>query len=242
MLRDALYARHLQESSPAVAEYLRTIGLARRMSDRLASDARAQGEVSDEELAAFTERHWWELDRPVTSRTTHVVVRVQEGQDPEPARKLALRLREELRNAGTKERFREAVDAVEAGGLEVKVEDLSPVAPDGRVIDLNSPPPPGARTSRYAPEFAQAASGIAAVGEVSDVVRTAFGFHVLLLTERIEEKRVPPPERIKLLREEVENARAGRLEATLLTRARDATRVTIEQSALAQTEGLSVRR
>jgi hypothetical protein len=239
---DTLHGRAVMDRQPELASYLRRVALARALSLQTIRGAREKGDAGEEELERFTQLHWWELDRPVSSRVTHVVVRVPEGDDRTKARVVATRLSHALRKAGNKERFREIAEAADGEGFELKVEDLKPVTPDGRVYDPSQPPRLGARPQRYAQAFAEGANAIANLGEVSDVVETSFGFHVLLLTERLADQRVAADERRRRLRAEIESYRARETERRLLDAARANTRIELDPAAMAHTEGLTVER
>jgi hypothetical protein len=239
---DARFAHALTQQKPELASYLRRIALARATSLEAIRRAREEGVANDEELARFTALHWWELDRPVASRVTHVVVRVAEGEDRRSAEQLAGRLRHALEGARTPERFRQIAEAVDGGGFAIQVEDLKPVTPDGRVYDPAAPPRFGARPERYAPAFAEAANAISEVGKLSPVVETSYGFHVLLLSERLPDQRVAPEERRRRLHAEIESHRAREAERSWLEAMRASTPVEIDPAAMAHTEGLTVDR
>jgi peptidyl-prolyl cis-trans isomerase C len=191
--------------------------LARATLESLWATTRAKGPPSDEELAQATERRWWELDRPELRRTSHAIVRTGPGASERAARDLADRIARAVATATGPEAFRKAAEEVPRDGFEVKVEDLQPCAADGRTVDPAAPPPPGSQVGRYAEDFVSAAYAIASPGEKSPVVRTSFGYHVILLVERIPEKRVSAEERRALLGTEILERRARALREALLT-------------------------
>jgi peptidyl-prolyl cis-trans isomerase C len=102
------------------------------------------------------------------------------------------------------ERFRRAADAVPHDGFELIIEPLPPVAADGRVLE------PGGKT--FALEFATAAAALMTRGEVSPLVESPFGLHVIMLLERTPSKTVPLEERRLLVHADViaDRARAAR--------------------------------
>lgn len=248
LLTDAILARAFRVAQPDYAAYLRRTGLARRLSEKLMRRAKEQGPPTSAEVEALTERYWWQLDRPVASRTIHAVVLSENADEAGAAKALAERIRVRVANAGTVERFRElaeqlaaqAAEQMNADGLTVRVEQLLAVTPDGRAVDPARPPAPGSSTQRYALEVAAAANVLEHVGEVSPVVQSKFGYHVLMLSERIPSRRVPLDVRREKLAPEVYDQRARGLQETVLQRWRSELRIEIDRAALAQTEGLGV--
>jgi hypothetical protein len=239
LTEDAVLARSVEESNPALTAYLGRIALARRLSERIVARARAAGPPSQEELTRFTERHWWVLDRPALSRVVHALVRAPEGTDRFRARSVSEQLRQALSGVTTEEEFRKQAEGFASDGFDLEVESLQPVAADGRAVEPANPPRPGARTSRYAKAFSEAAAALGEVGTLSDVVETSFGFHVLLLTERIPEKRLSAEERSRTLLPEIVSARARAAEREIIERAKLETSPEVNVAALAQMEGFS---
>ena len=203
--------------------------LARRMLEQLKAQAIAQGPPSDAEVARLTRRHWYELDRPSSARTTHAVVLVKKPADDAPAKALAHRILQAVDGAHDAAAFKKQVESVPTGGLEVKVETLPPVSADGRVIP-DEPPAPGAKPDRFDKQFAAAANAIESVGGHSPVVHSRFGYHVILLDKRLPAKRMPLEERRKKLADETIDDRAKAAEQALLERLRASTPVEVVRS------------
>jgi peptidyl-prolyl cis-trans isomerase D len=171
-----------------------------------------QGPVNDSELETFTQRRWRDLDRPVSARVTHVVVTTGKTCDRAHARRSIERVAAALKPGQNVEAFRTAAKSIDVAPCERKVEDLDPVTPDGRTV--------GASEGAYVAKFAEAANALVAVGQQSGIVETEFGFHVLLLTERLPERRVSKEERRALLLGEVRRERGKAMMHEVLQAAR----------------------
>lgn len=232
-IRDALFASQAKADgldSTRNAQLMINAALARRMLRKLIDDADRAGPVTDEELERVMTRRWLELDRPEGFRVVHAVVRTDEGIDEAKrsrAKVVAEAIREAVKSAAEKaktttvsreqvdpvvEAFKTAAEAVERDGFTIKVEALDPVAVDGRVL---SPSGGG-----YEKAFAEGAAKLAARGELSDVVTTSYGLHVMLLLEKIPEARTSLDERRRLVREEVLWMRSSVARTKLLERLR----------------------
>lgn len=193
--------------------------------------AAARGPVTDAELERVTAKHWVELDRPASARTVHAVVRFND-KTPEAEKANARAVAEEIRRrvvaeliadrsaaapagegrAGTADplsvKLRDVVASVDARETKVVVEELPPVTADGRVVS------PG--NSKFDPVFSKAASELTARGDVSPVIITPFGAHVIVLQARLEDRRLSAEERRAKVRDEVMTDRARELHAALL--------------------------
>jgi len=234
---DALAAAYAREHfGPALSRQARKIAHARVLLQELSRRASDQGPPTDAEVAAATEHRFWDLDQPPLLRTTHAVVVAQKPEDDSRARALAEQIHGAVAAARDSASFRAAALAIPAGGLEVKVEDLDPVARDGRALDLEKPPPPGSTVAHFADDYVAAAYAIPEVGSKSPVVRSRFGYHVILAVERIPEKRTTLEERRRVLAPEVLVARAEKLRDEVLAGARTAMTVEVERAAMDLTE------
>lgn len=232
-IRDALYAAQAKAEgmdAERETELLVNAALARRMLRKVLEDADRAGPVTDEELERVMQRRWLDFDRPEGFRVVHAVVRTKTDADEATRRRaegVARAVREAVMSAADTAKttspvhdrpdpvvdaFRRAVDGVSKDGFEVKVEDLPPVAADARLLS-----PDGGGLEKA---FAEGAAKLDARGALSEIVSTSYGFHVLLLLERIPEARVPVEERRQKVREEVLWMRSSAARKQLLDRLR----------------------
>jgi hypothetical protein len=240
-VRDALLAAAARADLAGfgiVASAERSI-LARALLEQFDQQARARP-VTKAEVAEMTARRWAEFDRPVSARTAHAVARVNKPEDDAPARALAERIAHELAAVTDPEEFVKRAKEVPAGSVKVVAERLPPVTADGRVVQLNAPP--GAPTRTFDPAYARAANALRSVGDKSPVTKTEFGYHVILLEERMEAKRVPLEQRRELLADEIMDNRAHRMQEQLLQQARLSHPVEVQRSAADLTARVRVRR
>ena len=240
-VRDALWAAAARANLSGfgiVASAERSI-LARALLEQFKQQAWAKP-VTDAEVQEMTARRWADLDRPASARTTHAVARVEKPADDGPARTVAERIAREVADITDPDEFIKRAKAVPAGAVKVVAERLPPVTADGRVVQLNAPP--GAPTSTFDPAYARAANALQAVGDKSPVTKTEFGYHVILLEERLEAHRVPPQRRRQLLTDEIMDNRARRLEEQVLEQARSSHPVEVRRSVADLTARVRVQR
>jgi hypothetical protein len=203
--------------------------LARAVLERLQDDARALGPPTDDEIASPTAERWPELDRPPSVRTSHAVVLVKQPADDAPARALASELAAALKDAKTGDELVKRAQAFPAHGLTIRAEHLPPVTPDGRLWDPDEQPPKPL-DGTFDADFARAANALTTPGEHSGLVKSAFGYHVILLDERYPERRMPLAERRDFLAEDVFSQRAKRSLDALLGRLRAASPASIDRA------------
>jgi hypothetical protein len=214
---------------------------ARALLEDLDAQAKRQGPPTDGEVAEATERRWWELDRPAMLRTTHVAVLVKKPEDEKPARALAEKIASAVAGATTPAAFRAAAKAVPASNdLEVRVEDLDPMTPDGRALNPERPPPPGTVVGGYEKGFVDAAFAIPSMGKQSPIIQSSFGYHIILAVERVAGFSIPLEERRAMLKPEILEKRATKLKEQTIEQARRVDRVDVERSASDLTDHVKV--
>ncbi len=196
---------------------------ARFASDRLFEEARAQGLPTDQEVAALSERHWAEVDRPPSVRVIHaIVVRPKDADLATSARRLAEDVRAAVSPANDQQIEATAKAVAHDPKLEIRVERLPAFTADGWVTEGGG---------RMDETFSRAAFALAPVGATSAVVESGFGFHVIRLLERLPEKRMPFETRRLAFAEEVYSLRARELLATRLKAIRATNEVVVSPAA-----------
>lgn len=209
LIQDALLAEHARAQAAwrsRVVSAERAV-LARVLLERLRAENDARP-VTDGEIREAAAKQWREFDRPATVRTIHAVVRFSAIADEPRARSVAEAIRDAVTDATDAAEFKRAALAVDANGLEVKVESLDPVTADGALVTDGG--------GALAEAFARAAHAIDEVGGTSPVTRTSYGYHVIRLLERLPAMVVPPEDARRRLEPVVRGSRAKAANAALL--------------------------
>ena len=134
-----------------------------------------------------------------------------------------------MRGAKNSDDFVERVEHLPKQALEVRAEQLPPVTADGRLWDPDERPPKAIEATLDL-DFTRAAHELRQPGDQSGIVKSAFGYHVILLEARLPELRVPLEERRELLQNEVLARRAKPVLEALTTRMHAATPITTERA------------
>ncbi|MET0793819.1 MAG: peptidylprolyl isomerase [Polyangiaceae bacterium] len=212
----------------SVVAVLERAAWSRALLESFQAEAVARGPATDAEVAQLSAQRWQDFDRPETVRTTHAVALVQKPEQDAPARVLAERIFEAVRGTTDPQEFVRLAQAVPHEGLELRAERLPPVTRDGRIYFPENPPP-NAGDQRFDPDFSAGAFSVPA-GKISEPVKSAFGYHVILSEARLPELSVPLEQRRRLMANEVQKQRAERAKQELLERLSRATPVAVARS------------
>jgi len=217
-VRDALFAAgaRVAFAGGPVVPVVERGARARALLEALKAEAAGRGPATDAEVTELSALRWQDFDRPETVRTTHAVVIVAKPEQDGAARALAQKLYAAVRGTNDPQEFIRLAQAVSHEGLDVRAERLPALTRDGRSYYPEGAHPELA-DQRFDRDFAEAAYRLA-VGQISEPVKSVFGYHVILCEARLPEKRVPFEERRTLLASEVLKGRAERSKQELLGR------------------------
>lgn len=235
-IRDALLsaaARASPEHTAAIVVAERS-NLARALLESFARQAESAGPGTDTEVNELTAERWTEFDRPESVRTTHALVRVEKPEQDAEARALAAKLAASLSGITNAADFVARAQAFPAAPLGIVAERLGPVTPDGRMWEINARP--GTKFPTLDAEYTKAATALQHPGDQSPLVKSSFGYHVILLEERIPAVRPSLEERHALLSTEIFSRRAKKLSDDALARLRQETPIEIARAADSLTE------
>lgn len=194
--------------------------LARAMLSSI-KGAAAAADPTPAELDRVRAAHWADLDHPVLARVLHAIAIAPPGDaNREKAREIAAAMTEATRTATTDAEFASLARSVPHDGVDIHVEALDPVAPDGRA-------PSGAT---FDLDFTAAAHRLTTVNEQIGPVGSKYGFHVIRLLERIPARRVSDDELRASARAEIVAIRAHEATRKIIDEGRAKSSPVIERS------------
>ncbi len=205
--------------------------LARVLLERIEEKSKTPSTPTDAEVDAMTEKRWIEFDRPEAVITCHAVVHA-ERLDAAVGVSLAQRLADALRPLTNCEAFLESAKAFPAVGAKITAERLPPVTPAGRTLILDHKGEPVDEGNAFDPDFARGAHQIKTVGAQSGIIRSSFGWHIILLESSVPAKHVSLEDRRKSLTPDILSQRASDLSEGLIAESRRRIPITVDRAAI----------
>ncbi len=229
-LSDALFAAGARATlAHAATRSIERAAAGRSLLEQLGRDAAAAGPASEAELGEIVRERWTELARPEAARTTHAVVMNAKPEHDAAAHALANKLALALQSATSSDELIRLAEAFPAEGFKIVAQALPFVTADGRTFQRHDPGFVAAKTS-FDADFARAANAIGQVGQLSPVVKSAFGYHVIRLEERLPGANIASSELASLLAPEVLTRRAARARTELLDKLHKAFAVQLDRA------------
>jgi hypothetical protein len=229
-ISDAVFAAAARDQLPeATVRCIARAAEARALLEALAREADARSLPTEAELHEVRSERWLELDRPDAVRTTHAVVLNDVPGRAAEARLVAEKLGAALGAATNGAELIRVAQAFPSEGFQVRAEALPFVTADGRSF-VRTETGWTARPGGFDKAFAQAANAIAEVGKLGPIAETSFGFHLILLEERLSGVSTPKEALSALLTPEVVARRGSKLRRELLEKLRAAAPVRIERA------------
>jgi hypothetical protein len=238
---DALFALEGERSvDPAVAHAGKRSAHSRALLEAMQRAARAEGPPRDSELDELLRERWVALDRPESVRVVHAVALFPKDGTPDEARRVGLELSRALAGISDPAEFLKKAQEFPDQAVSLRAERLPPFTADGRAFRVGAmgTEPAG----NFEPVFTRAAHALAAPGAQSDLVETRYGFHVILLEERLPPQSIPREDQRRVLFEDVVTRRAASLRRALLEQLESRVRIEVSRNFEALTSSLGPTR
>lgn len=230
-LSDALFAQAARAELPVSAtKSVERAANARALLEQMQRETSGKGPPTPSELSKILQERWVDFNRPDAVRTSHAVVLNQDATRDAAARGVANKLAAALAQVPSESELIRIASAFPGDGFEIRAESLPFVTADGRILERRDAGFVAGRAA-FDADFARAASALTEPGQLSGVVKSAFGYHVIRLEERAPGVVVPEAELPSVLGDEVVQRRAKRARSELLERLRASTSIQIERAA-----------
>jgi predicted metal-dependent hydrolase len=238
-VRDALFAQEaLARRLDVLHERDLDATLAKALAASILEQVKAEGPIRDDEITQLVagtrtlngENYSYLVDRPEAWVTVHAVVKIAKDADEDTvkrAKKVADAIRDAVKPIGARAKetiplagpdheggqFLDVAKAVDKQGFDVAIEALPPVGADSFTVLPNGRSP-------FDPRFTAGAVALKQRGDLSEPVRSDFGWHVIMLLDRIPGQQLSMPELKELFEDYVYDARARKVTEPLLAELR----------------------
>ena len=214
--------------------------MARAFAATFREQAKAQGPITEEEINDKTQAHYYWVARPESWVTVHALVVVPKDADDakwQEAQKIATRIHDAAAPGVAAQRdtwaatiqqdpladtFGRAASAIDKGGFDLKLEPLPGLAADAMTVqpEVVLGNTVTSRRDPFDPDFVKGAVALERRGDLSPPVRSAFGWHVILLIDRVPPSMLGLDERRALFADDIYDARAAKITADLFAKLR----------------------
>jgi hypothetical protein len=229
-ISDAILAHGARARLPAGSVHsVERAASARALLDALAAELSAGPPPTEPELDELVRERWVELARPEAVRTTHAVVVNDKPERAAAARAVATKLAAALASVSSSDELIRIAQAFPGEGFEIRAQALPFVTADGRVFQRTDVG--FAAAGRFDEGFARAANALTELSHVGPVAESSFGFHVMLLEERLPSAETPRAELAGLLGTDVRLRRGIKLRKSMVEKLRSTASIQIERAA-----------
>lgn len=190
IVHDARLAREMERRDPQMSRVVRRGVLARALLAELEKSALKEAPLTEADLERAREAHFLTYNRPRAVRTAQAFISVPLLQRDDEQYALAQKVHEAVQGAPQLQAFAEAAQAA-AGGAEITLWYSPPVAADGRIVPVSPEDDPEEELPQ---SYAKAAAELTEPGQISGIVGSEAGFHILFATEIIPALRPEGPE------------------------------------------------
>jgi hypothetical protein len=258
-LFDAILAEEQKRRPPVLGQRrAERAVLARMLVEQEVVAARARGPVTSAEVAPLVAAAWFDVDRPEGAKVVHALARVPDNAPPErwsDAEAVGRALRDALSAVQAdasklaapelwtsarptpdpaSDLVRRSLASFETRGLELVIEELDPVAADGKTVS------PTGRTD-FDKAFVEHVMPLRVRGDLTPPFRSSFGVHVAMLLQRTPARVLSSEDRLSLFENEVIAARV-RAELAAVVQASPPEAIAYETNADALLETITVSR
>ncbi|TXD39230.1 hypothetical protein FRC98_02180 [Lujinxingia vulgaris] len=203
---DAMFKGYLQQMGIEEGELRQNMARDARLENYLAE--KYDLEVPADEIETYYNEHTDRFTRPDEVRARHILIKVERGADDEAVATARAKAEEVLALA--------RADGADFEAL-AKEHSEGPTAPRGGDLGFFA-------KERMVPEFSEAAFAMNA-GEVSELVRTQFGFHIIQVVEKREAATAPLSEVSEAISVELRHQRRTQLFQRMLTELRESAEI-----------------
>lgn len=182
--------------------------------------------VTKEEIQSIRKDRWLDFDRPEGARVIHAVVLGDSLQ----ALKIAEAISAATIGVKTPSDFESKAKTVEHGDIEVRIENLPMMSKDGKSLEKDG--------GSFDSTFAEAALALKTSGEISPIIKTSFGYHLIFLIEHSDAVHPSDEELAQIAREELLSRRWHQEERKQIASLRAQQEILIARNAEELTGGL----